>query len=491
VISITILPDEILLSIFDFCVDEDLSTKGINRKKVTDAWQPLVHVCRQWRRIVFGSPRRLNLRLFCTGNTRARDMLDVWPALPLVVYGFGYYNGTAERIDNIFAALKRSNRIHEIELVEIYTPDFERVLATMQDPFPELTKLRLWADGEIDETKAVIPDSFLGGSAQRLQHLWLKYISFPGLPKLLLSATHITELLLQCIPHSGYISPEVIVTALSTLTSLKLFFLGFQSLRSRPDRESRRPPLPTRTVLPALTDLIFHGASEYLEVFMARIDTPRLYSLYITFTDQNIFDTPQFGEFISRTPMSKGFEKAWVAFDDVESRVNLSSQTSGYRVLDVKITCSNFDLQFSSLKQFCSSSLPSLSILEDLYMTHTKYRSSIDSHSDSQENFDDWLYHLENTVTIYKIENSRWLELLHPFSTAKNLYLSELIVFSSIIEPALKELVGSRTTEVLPTLQNIFLEWPWKVPEGIEQFVAARQATGHPIAVSRWNRNSK
>lgn len=227
---------------------------------------------------------------------------------------------------------------------------------------------------------------------------------------------------------------------------------------------------------------------------MAHIDTPRLYSLYITFTDQNIFGTPQFGEFISRTPMSKGFEKAWVAFEDDEftqSRVNLSSQTSGYRVLDVKISCGNFDLQFSSLKQFCSSSLPSLSVLDDLYMSYMMYRSSSDSHSDSEENFNNMLDHIENTVTIYNIENSRWLELLHPFSTAKNLYLSEQIIFMSPIVPALEELVGSRITEVLPTLQNIFLEWPLKVPEGIEQFVAARQTTTHPIAVSRWNRNSK
>ena len=486
------LPDEVLLSIFDFCVDEDPFAEGKNSKKETEAWQLLVHVCRQWRNAVFGSPRRLNLRLFCTGKTPAKDMLDIWPALPILVYGFRHYlSSPTEGMDNILAALKHSNRIHKIELVNLYSPQLEKVLETMQDSFPKLTELRLWSN---DETTSVIPDSFLGGSALRLRLLWLKQIPFPGLPKLLLSATHLVELYLEYIPHSGYISPEVIVTALSTLTSLKSFFLGFQSPRSRPDRESRRPPLQTRTVLPALTHLTFKGASDYSEVFMAHIDTPRLYSLYITFTDQNIFGTPQFGEFISRTPMSKGFEKAWVAFEDDEftqSRVNLSSQTSGYRVLDVKISCGNFDLQFSSLKQFCSSSLPSLSVLEDLHMSYMMYRSSSDSHSNSEENFNNMLDHIENTVTIYNIENSRWLELLHPFSTAKNLYLSEQIIFMSPIVPALEELVGSRITEVLPTLQNIFLEWPLKVPEGIEQFVAARQTTTHPIAVSRWNRNSK
>ena len=59
-IPIEMLPDEALLSIFDFYVgfyaDKDPPTKG-----GIERWQSLVHVCRRWRSIVFGSPRRLNL----------------------------------------------------------------------------------------------------------------------------------------------------------------------------------------------------------------------------------------------------------------------------------------------------------------------------------------------------------------------------------------------------------------------------------------------
>jgi hypothetical protein len=85
------------------------------------------------------------------------------------------------------------------------------------------------------------------------------------------------------------------------------------------------------------------------------------------------------------------------------------------------------------------------------------------------------------------IENTLWLELLHPFTTVKNLYLSEK--FALRIAPALQELVGSRTTKVLPTLQNIFLEGlqpSGPVQEGIVTFVSARQLSGHPITVSLW-----
>jgi hypothetical protein len=73
----------------------------------------------------------------------------------------------------------------------------------------------------------------------------------------------------------------------------------------------------------------------------------------------------------------------------------------------------------------------------------------------------------------------------------KNFYLSKEAV--PYIAPVLQELVGGRTTEVFPTLQNIFLEGlkpRGPVQEGIRQFVAARQVTSHPIAVAGWKRKS-
>ena len=45
-------------------------------------------------------------------------------------------------------------------------------------------------------------------------------------------------------------------------------------------------------------------------------------------------------------------------------------------------------------------------------------------------------------------------------------------------------------TEVLPSLENIFLEGfqpSGPLHEGIETFVAARRLAGHPVAVSRWD----
>jgi hypothetical protein len=85
------------------------------------------------------------------------------------------------------------------------------------------------------------------------------------------------------------------------------------------------------------------------------------------------------------------------------------------------------------------------------------------------------------------IENTLWLCLLRPFTPVK--ILSEKIV--PRITPALQELVRGRTTEMLPALQNIFLEGfqpSGPVQEGIGQFAAVRQVTSHPIAVTCWER---
>jgi hypothetical protein len=83
------------------------------------------------------------------------------------------------------------------------------------------------------------------------------------------------------------------------------------------------------------------------------------------------------------------------------------------------------------------------------------------------------------------IENTLWLQLLLPFTAVKNLYLSK--EFAPGIADALQELVGGRIIEVLPSLQNIFvkgLEPLGPFQENIEQFVAARQLSNHPIAIS-------
>ena len=455
-ISIDTLPDDILLAIFVFC-----SYRGQSLKERIEAWQSLVHVCRRWRSIVFGSPGHLDLQLVCTTRTRARDTLDVWPALPLNILCEDEY--PAGSVDNIIAVLERSDRVRVIYLTNIRNSDLETILPVMHQPFPKLTHLRLASN---DEVVPVVPDSFLGGSAPHLEYFMSSRILFQDLPNLLLSATHFVTLRLESIPHSGYISPMAMVTVLSKLTSLETLSLEFQSPRSCPSRESQRPHPSTRSVLPVLTSFWFKGTLEYLEDFVARIDTPRLDALDIIFFNDIVFDTPRFIQFVSRTPMSRTLEKARITLQDGAAGVSFSSQASRYGEIDVEVLCRGLDWQVSSLEQVCTSCLPPLSMLEDLYIYKRPH-----SRLDWKEN----------------IGNDLWLELFRPFIAVKNLYLSE--EFAPHIAPALQELVAARTTEVLRSLQNMFLEGfesSGSVAESIGQFVTARQIAGHPIAISRW-----
>ena len=501
-ISIDVLPDEVLLEIFDFYVP--LVPQGLFRplklKGETEVWQSLVHVCRRWRSIVFGSSRRLNLRLVCSSRTPVRDTIDIWPELPLHIEvdwlnlprlpmegspSSSSLSGGVEdlrggddgdvlsskvaddadqkELDNIVAALERRDRVDDIRLLlsdDHHASTIEKVFAAMQEPFPKLKSLHIHARGPSVEIVTVFPDSFL---APRLQNLELICSPFPGLPKLLLSATHLVDIHLQDIPHSGYFSPEAMVTALSTLTSLKMLFLKFVSPQSRPDRESRRPPPLTRSILPVLTLLVLHGVIEYINDFLARIDAPRIYELVLVFFNQIVFDAPQVIQFINRTPTFKAPEKAHVAFQDDTPVVSLTYGPGyGSGFVRVGVRCTELDWQISSMEQVCTWCLPSLSTLEDLYVEATGWKA------DRQDN----------------IENALWLELLQPFAVVKNLYLSEQV--TPHIVPAMEELVGGRATELLPALQNIFLrglEASGPVQKGIEKFVAARQDS---VVVSRW-----
>ena len=265
------------------------------------------------------------------------------------------------RADNMTAALEHNDRVCQIRL-SCHSPSRIRCVAesaAMQKPFPELMELDINSDWHDVLT---LPDSLLGGTAPRLQSLELTNISFPGLPKPLVSATHLVKLDLSYIPRSGsgYMSPEAMATSLSTLISLKYLRIHFEYPSPAP--ESRRPPLLTGSILPILTTKEFEGASGYLEEIMARINVPRLNKMLITLDDQSIFDTPQLSQFISRIPTLKALEMGYIVLEFGSIIVKFLSQTSALGELCVEI--SKFEsnlLQLSSLVQACTSSLPPVS----------------------------------------------------------------------------------------------------------------------------------
>jgi hypothetical protein len=451
-VTIDILPDVALLAIFDFYMDEEQ----------IEVWHTLVHVCQNWRNLVFESPRRLNLRLHCKASTPVGDMPDIWPLLPIVVSASGLQ--TLE-MGNIIAALKHNDRIHQFELsCDVQSSQLEQVLDAMRRPFPALTRLQLQP---FVGSVPIIFGSFLGGSAPSLRTLILGCNPFRELPSLIMSATLLVQL---HVFGMWFISPEEMVTVLSVLTRLESLTVRFGFAQSLPVRNSLNPQ--TRTLLPVLNELHVEGVNEYLEDFVARIDTPLLYTLKITFycaDDRLIIDTLQLTQFISRTPRFKTHDEAHLLFSDRGVWVTLLQTFDGGLQLGISRRRPS-NGQLPSLAQVWSSSFPqALPAVERLYVREVERPMK-------------WCSRL-------LVEHSQWSDLFRPFTSVKGLYISRKIGWQ--IERALQELIWEGGSEALPALESIFLEGSTDTlgpaQEAIARFVAARELAGHPVVVSCWD----
>ena len=168
---------------------------------------------------------------------------------------------------------------------------------------------------------------------------------------------------------------------------------------------------------------------------MTFIDAPQPKTLDITF-NQIDFDSPQLARFIDCAPKLRACNEAHVQFNDSTSNVKLRYRTTvfGLDDLQINISCRG---QLSSTERVCNSYFYPLFMVEDLYIDY-RYSQQV------------WRNHA--------VENTLWLRLLLPFTAVKNLYISD--EFGPGIAAALQGLVGGRITEVLPSLQNMSVEWP-------------------------------
>jgi hypothetical protein len=372
------------------------------------------------------------------------------------------------------AAIVHPNRVCEINLF-LTRSQLLRLVPAMQEQFPALIHLSL---GCIHRHSGVgppfppsLPDGFLGGSALLLQSFELNTISFPALPKFLLSATHLVRLKLENFPDSGYISPEAIVTCVAGLPNLESFTILFGYPLNISRMESQRLPPPTPTVLPSLTRLEFRGSSDYLLNLVARVDAPLLDNIWITFLHPIISNVPQgsqLAEFMRRTTRSEALE-AHVDFKihDIEVEFLPPTWTFGGK-FGLRISSRDLDWQISSLARVFASFFPSIDMVEHLH-----------------------IYRPQCLPLLWQddTENVELLRFFYPFTGVKNLYVCKQL--AQCIALALQELAGDNVTDLLPALESLFLEGlqpSGSVQEAIGEFVAARQLSGHPVAVSDWNR---
>ncbi|KAI0283861.1 hypothetical protein BC826DRAFT_1058078, partial [Russula brevipes] len=188
----------------------------------------------------------------------------------------------------------------------------------------------------------------------------LMHVPFPHLTHLHLESSNIMS---SDIPHSGYISPEAMVTCLSQLTKLRILCLSFQSPRSRPDQPS--PPPPTRASSPQMRSRV-------------RGRLPR-----------QVRCTPALSP--------------WMEFRFGLIELYLQSTRLSGPMLGIE--CDRMDVQVSTMARACRQISPLLSDVERLDL--------IDAcdHLDMQRTAD--------------VGPAQFLELFRPFTAVRRLYLSK------------------------------------------------------------------
>ena len=469
--KVGILTDDILLEVFD-CYRQTLLEQWTDTWK----WVTLVHVCRRWRHIIFGSPCRLDLWLPCTYGTPVRRRLNCWPPLPIFVKYWAnleFKPPSPEDEDNLIAALEHPDRVRKIQLA-LTSSQLVKVAERMQMAFTGLTSLSLWLDKE-----TTLPKTFLAGCASpRLRDITLVGVPFPELHQLLASTIDLVSLRLMEVPDAGYIPPDAMSACLSKLPHLRFLCIDFHSPHStRHNRGNRRPTSLTRNSLPSLTSFNFRGTSEYLEDLVAKFDAPLLNEVNISFFNQLIFDVPHLFRFIRQLEVLKSATVCKVESspgNGVSMTMTLDSDqdqshravavgcrgnaTPSHSSLSLRVTCTYLDWQISSMAQICHQA----SLLSNI------------KHIDIRADDGIRLSGKEDKGDIIDSESVPWLDFFHTFPSVARLRICGEL--GPYVAQALKGIVFDMETirKLLPELRGLLFECSRK-SAAVERFVAARQ----------------
>ena len=447
------LSEDTLLDVFDF-YRLDAMKQPLERPW---KWHRLAHVCRRWRCVMTLSPRRLGLQILCGSGAPIESILDSWPTLPLVVW----YKGPESKSlpNNIIVALRRTDRVCAIDLILTSSITGGSIAEAIQEPFHALERVRITVE-DAAGSPPLVRNAFLGGSAPHLREIKLDGIvfPFPEIRQVLLSTNNLVDLHLANLPNDLYVSPDDLVTGLATLVQLKRLTIGFHSPALRPPPRITHPP--QRTSLPSLTFLGFHGASDYLEEFVARIDLPALCKTTIRLFNEILFEIPQFSQFISRLNMLGPPTRALVthSLDSVGIFFSQEGKSSDENFL-FETSCRRLDWQLSFVAQISSQLSPFLSSVRLLGI------QGVHKLPTGEED----------------VDSTQWLEVFRPFNhvTRVNVFEKELV--SGIVQALVAEDTG---TEVFPELSTLHLSRPRRslsVEKATGQFIAMRRLSGRTV----------
>ncbi|KAI0299798.1 hypothetical protein BC826DRAFT_966802 [Russula brevipes] len=462
-LTIDVLPDDVLLDIFDFC--------KLASSCPSCGWFKLVHVSRRWRSLVFASRHRLDLRLFCTYGTPVRKILDCWPPLPIIVQyddPTGLRPHSTGEDDNIIAALQHSDRVRAIGLT-VGSTLFAKLSPLMQRPLPLLECLTLRPR---NNERLVLPGTFLGGSTPRLRNLHLDAVASPALPAFLPSCRNlVTANPAHTIRHPN---PSFPAPPPAPGTSSSPATAGGQQ---------------QRVALPALSYFEFRGTSEFLEDFVAKINSaPSLARTCISFFDHerqhhHPFEIPRLAQFIGRTDAQQQQQQhrasepepgpgpglTQLAAAQGRARVGAGDGETG----DGAGENGDDDRVAPAARLVRAAGPAGIPDVPDLPPDHpaavaraptghphVRRAARAAGHRDAAE----------------------WLGLLYTFGGVERLY----VTYGSVpdVARALQRVSGSGEwppAEVLPALRELHFDWfAAKWERAVASFITARELSGHP-----------
>ena len=327
--------------------------------------------------------------------------------------------------------------------------------AAMQKPFPVLTHLYI---GLAEDGKTlVLPGGFLGGSAPCLQKITCFGVSLRELPTLFSSASDLVELGLY---NARYVPAKVTVEGVVTFPRLATFRLAFQ-----PNIYSfQRPPPPiTRTVLPALTEIEFKGAGDYLEDLVELIDVPQLNKIRIDYHYLSVrpgFQVAQLSKFIDHSvgpevsplrPTEVYFYTGSITFDTYCHYKHSGRDWSPLRTI---ISCGVSAWHVSGMAQVLNHFSTMLSTVAHLKL-------------------------MTDDCQLEGIDDDDWPHFLRQFSSVQALYVSRQ--FGWFIALALEDITGEMVAEAFSSLDLLCLEG--QSTSSVEKFVAVRQLSGRPVTI--------
>ena len=132
-------------------------------------------------------------------------------------------------------------------------------------------------------------------------------------------------------------------------TQLETLSLYFRSFPPRQNHVGLPVLSEGRIVLPAPTCLKCRGTSKYLDCLVARIDTPRLGNIDITFLSQFTMDASQLGRFIERIEMQRSFSQAKIQTSTHDISISFTNASTSTPLQLQIVSCENYHRQLSCM----------------------------------------------------------------------------------------------------------------------------------------------